>query len=119
MRAAVTPSLLVLLFSLLPLVALAASTAGVRRSAIAGSWYPGSPSLAAAEVTRMLRAAAAASPAPAGKPVALVVPHAGGRGREGHEGEQAEQQDQQRGGDRGSHGAILRSAARAPPERGP
>jgi len=79
MRAAVTPSLLILLFSLLPLVALAASTAGVRRSAIAGSWYPGSPSLAAAEVTRMLRAAAAAAPAPAGKPVALVVPHAGWR----------------------------------------
>ena len=78
MRAAVAPSLLIVLFGLLPLV-LAASAAGVRRSAIAGSWYPGSPSLAAAEVTRMLRAAAAESPAPAGKPVALVVPHAGWR----------------------------------------
>ena len=40
MRAAVTPSLLILLFSLLPLVALAASTAGVRRSAIAGVVVP-------------------------------------------------------------------------------
>ncbi len=79
MRAAVAPSLLIVLFSLLPLVALAATTGGVRRSAIAGSWYPGSPSLAAAEVTRMLRAAAAAAPAPAGRPVALVVPHAGWR----------------------------------------
>ncbi len=79
MRAAVVPSFLLLLLGLLPLLALAATTAGVRRSAIAGSWYPGSPSLAAAEVTRMLRAAAAAAPAPAGKPIALVVPHAGWR----------------------------------------
>jgi len=78
MRAAVTSSLVVFLFGVFPLV-LAVSAAGVRRSAIAGSWYPGSPSLAAAEVTQMLRAAAAASPAPAGKPVALVVPHAGWR----------------------------------------
>lgn len=78
MRAAVTSSLPLFLFGLLPIV-LAVSAGGVRRSAIAGSWYPGSPSLAAAEVSRMLRAASAAAPATAGKPVALVVPHAGWR----------------------------------------
>ncbi|MBP7146565.1 MAG: AmmeMemoRadiSam system protein B [Acidobacteria bacterium] len=49
----------------------------MRPSAIAGSWYPGSKSLALAEVHRMTRVAVVA-PLP-GAPVALVVPHAGWR----------------------------------------
>ena len=52
--------------------------AGVRPPAVAGSWYPDRHSLIAAEVDRMVRAAAAA-PAPTGPIVALVVPHAGWR----------------------------------------
>jgi len=52
--------------------------AGVRPSALAGSWYPGRHSLIAAEVDRLVRATAAA-PALAAKPLAIIVPHAGWR----------------------------------------
>jgi AmmeMemoRadiSam system protein B/AmmeMemoRadiSam system protein A len=54
------------------------SAATVRPAAVAGSWYPDHPCLISAEVDRMVRATAAAPPL-AGKPVALVVPHAGWR----------------------------------------
>lgn len=47
----------------------------VRRSAIAGSWYPGRPDVLAAEVEEHL--AAAGPPTPAGALRALVCPHAG------------------------------------------
>jgi len=55
-----------------------AAAAGVRPSAIAGAWYPGDRASAIVDVHRLLRSAAAA-PALRGKPVALVVPHAGWR----------------------------------------
>lgn len=54
------------------------SSPRVRPSAIAGSWYPGSRLEATLEVARMLRQAGDA-PALPGKPVALIVPHAGWR----------------------------------------
>jgi AmmeMemoRadiSam system protein B/AmmeMemoRadiSam system protein A len=50
----------------------------VRPSAISGSWYPDRACLISAEIDRMTRAAANA-PALPGRPVALVVPHAGWR----------------------------------------
>ncbi len=50
----------------------------VRPPAVAGSWYPDRPSLISAEVDRLVRATAGA-PALHGKPVALIVPHAGWR----------------------------------------
>ncbi len=58
--------------------AAAFSSGKVRSSAIAGSWYPQEISLVYAEVDQFL---ADASPAPAlaGKPLALIVPHAGWR----------------------------------------
>ena len=53
-----------------------AAPGSVRQPAIAGSWYPGDPALARVEVHRLLRAASGA-PTVSGRPVALVVPHAG------------------------------------------
>jgi hypothetical protein len=61
------------------LIAAAPSRAGVvRPPAVAGSWYPDRPSLISAEVDRLTRAAAA-GPTLRGRPIALVVPHAGWR----------------------------------------
>jgi MEMO1 family protein len=54
------------------------SRSRTRPSAIAGSWYPGEHFMVVAEVQRLLRRASQA-PALSGKPVALVVPHAGWR----------------------------------------
>lgn len=48
----------------------------VRPATLAGSWYPESPATLLATARSLLRQAAAA-PAPAGRPLALVVPHAG------------------------------------------
>lgn len=48
----------------------------VRPPALAGSWYPGSPALLLATARNLMRQAGAA-PMPYGRPVALVVPHAG------------------------------------------
>ncbi len=48
----------------------------VRPSAISGSWYPAGKALATATAVHMMRSAASA-PVPPGRPVALVVPHAG------------------------------------------
>ena len=48
----------------------------VRPSALAGTWYPSSPAILLATAHDLMRQAAAA-PRPAGRPVALVVPHAG------------------------------------------
>lgn len=48
----------------------------VRPPALAGSWYPSSPAVLLATARNFLRQAARA-PRPAGRPVALVVPHAG------------------------------------------
>ena len=48
----------------------------LRRADLAGSWYPGERSLAAVRASHMMRVASAA-PALPGKPVALIVPHAG------------------------------------------
>ena len=61
-----------------PLAALCApATAGrVREPALAGSWYPESRALATVTAHYLMRAAAAA-PALPGKPLALIVPHAG------------------------------------------
>jgi MEMO1 family protein len=50
-------------------------TAVVRRAAVAGSWYPGTPSALNAELDSYLEAARAAPPA--GRLVGLVSPHAG------------------------------------------
>jgi AmmeMemoRadiSam system protein B len=47
----------------------------VRRSAVAGSWYPGRPEALAAEVDRYLAAVSEAPPA--GSVIGLVAPHAG------------------------------------------
>jgi len=47
----------------------------VRKSAVAGTWYPGSPAAIAAEVEEYLGAVRA--PAPAGRLVGLISPHAG------------------------------------------
>src|SRR5258707_10835797 len=47
----------------------------IRRAAVAGSWYPGSPATIAVEVDRYL--AGVASPAVPGRLVALISPHAG------------------------------------------
>jgi AmmeMemoRadiSam system protein B len=47
----------------------------IRRAAVAGSWYPGSPAAIAAEVDRYL--AAVVSRAVPGRLVALISPHAG------------------------------------------
>jgi len=57
-------------------VARPSTTDRVRPSAIAGSWYPGARALAIVEAERMMRSTAAA-PAPATRPLALIVPHAG------------------------------------------
>lgn len=46
----------------------------VRRSAVAGSWYPAHPDALAREVDRYLTAAGTA---PAGEPIAIIAPHAG------------------------------------------
>ena len=54
----------------------AAAGGTVRPPALAGSWYPDSPAILLATARNLLRQAAAA-PVPAGRPVALVVPHAG------------------------------------------
>jgi AmmeMemoRadiSam system protein B len=51
------------------------TTGPVRRSAVAGTWYPGSPAAIAAEVEEYLGAVPAAPPA--GRLVALIAPHAG------------------------------------------
>ena len=55
-----------------------AATAGgpARPPALAGTWYPGSPAMLLATARNLLRQASPA-PAPAGRPLALVVPHAG------------------------------------------
>jgi AmmeMemoRadiSam system protein B/AmmeMemoRadiSam system protein A len=50
----------------------------IRPSALAGSWYPDRPCMVSAEVDRMVRASSEA-PALRGRPIALVVPHAGWR----------------------------------------
>ena len=47
----------------------------IRKAAVAGSWYPGSPVAIAAEVERYL--AAVVSPPVPGRLVALISPHAG------------------------------------------
>jgi AmmeMemoRadiSam system protein B len=47
-------------------------------SAVAGSWYPGDRASVTAEIERMVRIASVA-PSLAGRPIALVVPHAGWR----------------------------------------
>lgn len=51
-------------------------TANVRPSALAGSWYPGAPRELRDLATRLL-AAAAPDRLPPGRPVVLMVPHAG------------------------------------------
>ncbi len=48
----------------------------VRPPALAGTWYPSSPALLLATARNLMRQAAAA-PRPAGRPLALVLPHAG------------------------------------------
>jgi hypothetical protein len=48
----------------------------VRPSALAGGWYPAQRAAVEVEIHRLLRAAAVA-PAIEGKPIALIVPHAG------------------------------------------
>jgi hypothetical protein len=62
----------------LPGGACGAAAAGgtVRPPALAGSWYPDSPAILLTTTRNLLRQASAA-PVPAGRPVALVVPHAG------------------------------------------
>jgi AmmeMemoRadiSam system protein B/AmmeMemoRadiSam system protein A len=55
-----------------------APAGNVRPAALAGSWYPDDQVFVQAETHRMLRAAPAA-PSVKGRPVALVVPHAGWR----------------------------------------
>jgi AmmeMemoRadiSam system protein B/AmmeMemoRadiSam system protein A len=74
-RARVAVALAVLVLSC---AATAEKGTTVREAAIAGSWYPEARCLVTADVHLMLRSAAAA-PTPGGKPVALVVPHAGWR----------------------------------------
>ncbi|KAA0251948.1 AmmeMemoRadiSam system protein B [Acidobacteria bacterium ACD] len=49
---------------------------GVREPALAGTWYPGPRALVVATARHLMRLASAA-PAPPGRPVALVAPHAG------------------------------------------
>ena len=46
----------------------------VRRAAVAGSWYPAQPEALAREVDRYL---SAAGDLPAGRPLAIIAPHAG------------------------------------------
>jgi AmmeMemoRadiSam system protein B len=46
----------------------------VRRTAVAGSWYPADPGMLARDVDRHL---AAVEQSPAGEPLALIAPHAG------------------------------------------
>jgi len=50
----------------------------VRLPAIAGSWYPGDRASVIAAIDRLLRVASVA-PSLAGKPIALIAPHAGWR----------------------------------------
>ena len=50
--------------------------AGARQAYFADSWYPGEKAVTMVEVQRMLRAGASA-PSLKGKPLALIVPHAG------------------------------------------
>ena len=47
---------------------------GLRRTAVAGSWYPADPEALAREVDRYL---AAVTRSPSGNPVAIIAPHAG------------------------------------------
>ena len=54
----------------------AAGEQAVRPPALAGTWYPESPSVLLATAHDLMRRAAPA-PRPGGKPVALLVPHAG------------------------------------------
>lgn len=54
----------------------ARAAGAVRPPALAGSWYPASPAILLATARNLMRQAAAA-PRPSGRPVALVVPHAG------------------------------------------
>lgn len=49
---------------------------GMRPSALAGSWYPSGKALATATAVNLMHSASTA-PVPPGRPVALVVPHAG------------------------------------------
>src|SRR6185295_9883293 len=49
---------------------------GLRRAAVAGSWYPGEARAIASEVEEYLRAVPAGAPPP-GRLVALISPHAG------------------------------------------
>ena len=49
---------------------------GTRPPALAGSWYPDSPAVLMATAHHLMHASSGA-PVPAGKPVALLVPHAG------------------------------------------
>jgi AmmeMemoRadiSam system protein B/AmmeMemoRadiSam system protein A len=59
-----------------PLLCAPARAGRVREPALSGSWYPESRALATVTAHHLMRAAAAA-PALPGKPVALIVPHAG------------------------------------------
>lgn len=54
----------------------AATRGATRPPALAGSWYPSSPAFLLASARNLARQATAA-PRPAGRPVALLVPHAG------------------------------------------
>ena len=54
----------------------AAETKAVRPPALAGTWYPESPSILLATAHGLMRQAVPAA-RPSGKPVALLVPHAG------------------------------------------
>lgn len=54
----------------------AAAGGTARPPALAGTWYPESPAVLLATARNLLRQASAA-PVPAGRPIALVVPHAG------------------------------------------
>ncbi|HYN41641.1 MAG TPA: AmmeMemoRadiSam system protein B, partial [Thermoanaerobaculia bacterium] len=53
-----------------------AASGTTRPPALAGTWYPDSPAILLATARNLLRQASVA-PVPAGRPVALVVPHAG------------------------------------------
>ena len=60
-----------------PSAALSTPSGGrIRPSALAGTWYPAERSLVEVELVRMFRTASGAPTLP-GKPLALVVPHAG------------------------------------------
>ena len=54
----------------------AAEPKGVRPPALAGTWYPESPSVLLATAHGLMRLAVP-SARPSGKPLALLVPHAG------------------------------------------